>query len=71
MKDEVFLPKIFTYCSNFNTSGCLESENIQNHFYSKIELLDINVGDEFPDAGDVGKIMMEISKNIVSLAPIL
>jgi hypothetical protein len=62
MKDEVFLPKIFAYCSNFNTSGCLESENIQKLFYSKIGLLEIKVGDEFPDTGEVGKIMIEISK---------
>jgi hypothetical protein len=62
MIDEVFLPKIFAFCRNFNTPGCSKSEDIQEELYSKIELLEVkNLED--PDAVDIGKIMVDISKN--------
>jgi hypothetical protein len=62
MKDEVFMPRIFAYCKNFNTPVCSSSKNIQKDFYTKIEPLEVKEGQGYPDAGDIGKIMTKISK---------
>lgn len=62
MKKESFVPRIFAYCGNFNSPACLDSDIIQMAFYERIEPLEIKVGHEYPEAGDVGKIITEISK---------
>ena len=62
MNNEAFVPRIFACCRNFNTSTCLESENILKNFYTKIEPLEIKGGDGYPDIEDIGKIVTEISK---------
>jgi hypothetical protein len=61
MNEESFLPRIFA-CDNLSGPACPESGNIQNEFGGRIEPLEIKQGDEYPDAGDLGKIMIEISK---------
>jgi hypothetical protein len=61
MNKDSFLPRIFAYCGNFNTPACRESGNIQNDLGTRIEPLEIRETDEYPDARDIGRIIVEIS----------
>jgi len=62
MREEGFLPKIFAYCSNYNTPACPESNNIQKDFSSRIVTLEMKEGADYPEAVEIGRTVTVISK---------
>ena len=62
MKGDNFIPKTFAYCNNYNTLDCPESNNIQEEFCPRIEPLEIKEGEDYPEAVDIGRTMIEISR---------